>query len=71
MVPAIRLILRATISLSLFIFAIPALAQDEIFAVNGLGYIVVQGRTLNGNVAPIRVLTGGSTGSRGARRDRR
>jgi hypothetical protein len=60
---AFRFILR--LAVFLFAAAVPLLAQDEIFAVNGLGYVVVQGRTLTGNVAPIRVLTGGSTGLAG------
>ena len=65
MLRGFRPLLGISVSLLLFSAAGAALAQDEIFAVNGLGYIVVQGRILNGNVAPIRVLTGGSTGLAG------
>src|SRR5438128_311331 len=53
----------------LFVVASPAAwAQDELFVTNGSGNsVTVYARTANGNVAPLRTISGASTGLAGPR----
>src|SRR5450755_4320076 len=42
-----------------------AWAQGELFVANGNGGVAVYSRTANGNVAPVRTITGAATGFNG------
>jgi len=58
-------ILRAVSLFAAILFAVgtrAALAQDELFVTNGGGdTVTVYTRTANGNMAPIRTISGGAT----------